>query len=143
MKAKLSERKWSKIQSFLRSQSDIYVGKEEACRRFVEGVLWILRSGAQWRFLPDEYGNWNSVYKRFSRWCDKGIWDRMMLHFAVDPDMENLLVDSTIVRAHPCAAGAPKKTVARKARHLDAVEADSAQKSMSVQMHWAIPCGLL
>lgn len=129
MKAKLTDEKWSKILSFLRSQKDIYVGKETECRRFVEGVHWILRSGAQWRFLPDEYGNWNSVYKRFSRWCDKGIWDRMMAHFAEDPDMENLLVDSTIVRAHPCAAGTPKKTAVRTARRLDEAEVDSVLKS--------------
>jgi transposase len=118
MKAKLSERKWSKILSFLRSQSDVYVGKEDECHHYIEGVLWILRSGAQWRFLPNKYGNWNSVYKRFSRWCDKGIWERMMQYFAEDPDMENLLVDSTIVRAHPCAAGAPKKNGGQESQAL-------------------------
>ena len=48
-------------------------------------------------------------YKRFARWCDKGVWERMLAHFADDPDMENGMVDSTIVRAHACAAGATKK----------------------------------
>ena len=60
------------------------------------------------------------VYKRFSRWCDKGIWERMMQHFTEDPDMENLLVESTIVRAHPCAAGAPKKNGGQESQALGA-----------------------
>jgi putative transposase len=77
-------------------------------RMFVEGVLWIVRTGAPWRDLPEVFGDWNTVYRRFSRWSRKGIWDRIFAAMSDDPDFEYLIVDSTIVRAHQHAAGAKK-----------------------------------
>jgi transposase len=105
----LKDEQWTKIVKFLRTCPRVYVGQEDQCRRFIEGVLWIARSGSQWRLLPEQYGHWNSVYKRFARWSDHDVWPKMHQHFADDPDMEHLILDSTIVRAHPCAAGALKK----------------------------------
>ena len=114
----LSDEQWQRILPFLRSHPSVYVGREDECRRFLSGVLWVTRSGAQWRLLPAEYGYWNSVYRRFARWAEQGVFEQLHQALAGDPDMEHLLLDSTIIRAHPCAAGAPKKSavVSRRRR---------------------------
>ena len=127
---RLRNNEWRKIHEFLGECPEVYVGSAHTCRRFVEAVLWVSRSGAQWRLLPREYGKWNSVYKRYARWCEQGVWERMFEAFAQDPDMENVMVDSTVVRAHPCAAGAPKKRADKRPKPSDAVVAALARKSM-------------
>jgi putative transposase len=68
--------------------------------------LWIARTSSPWRDLPDAFGNWNSVYVRFSRWAKKGNWELLFKALVDDPDFEYLIIDSTIVRAHQHAAGA-------------------------------------
>ena len=117
-RTRLTPTQWRKILLFLHRCPRVYVGDEKQCRRFLNGVLWIARSGAQWRLLPRRYGKSNSVFKRFSRWCDHGVWEAMQQHFADDPDMQQVMIDSTIVRAHACAAGATKKRGGQQAQAL-------------------------
>ena len=83
-------------------------------RRFVEAVRWIARTGAPWRDLPSELGNWHTTYTRFSRWCKRGVWTKLMVALGTDRDLEALMIDSTVVRAHQHAAGAQKKRATRR-----------------------------
>ena len=69
------------------------------------------RTGAQWRELPTRYGKWNSIFQRFNNWSKKHIWEKLLEFCAQDPDMESVMIDATIVRAHACAAGYGKQEV--------------------------------
>lgn len=73
-------------------------------RLFVNGVLWVLRSGAHWHDLPDRYGKWKTVHKRFTRWAQDGVWERVFEHLIEDPDNDYISLDSSLVRAHQQAA---------------------------------------
>jgi transposase len=80
-------------------------------RLFVNGVVWILRSGAPWRDLPERYGKWDTVYQRFKRWAKKGIWQRVFEALSTEPDMDWVMLDSTAVRAHQHSASQKKRAV--------------------------------
>ena len=101
----INEFAWSKIFDFLKQQKNIYLMQETVCKNFIEAVFWMARTGAQWRELPEKYGKWNSVFKRFNQWSIKGIWLKLLEFCSDDPDLESIMLDSTIVRAHACAAG--------------------------------------
>jgi len=79
-------------------------------RLFIDAILWIGKTGVPWRDLPERFGNWNSVWRRFDRWSRKGTW-QVVFAALQDPDLEWLILDSTVIRAHLCAAGAKKKRV--------------------------------
>ena len=75
-------------------------------RLFVEAVLWIARTGSPWRDLPAEFGKWFSVYTRFWRWSQRGVWERVFKALSDDPDFEYVMIDRTICRVHQHGAGA-------------------------------------
>ena len=83
-------------------------------RLFVEAVLYRFRAGIPWRDLPERFGDWKNVHRRFSRWAEAGVWERVFTHLAVDADNEYAMIDSTIVRAHQHSAGAQKKSAKTK-----------------------------
>jgi putative transposase len=105
----LSDGPWERIQGFLPGRKES-VGRTAADNRaFVNGVLWILRSGARWHDLPERYGKYKSVHKRFVRWAHSGVWERVFEELVRDRKNQYLMIDSTIVRAHQQAATGRKK----------------------------------
>ena len=102
----LTDRQWARIEFLVPGKPGDRGRTGVDNRQFIEAVLWIARTGAPWRDLPDEFGNWNSVFQRFRRWAKNGIWERVFNALRNDPDFEYLIIDSTIVRAHQHAAGA-------------------------------------
>ena len=77
-------------------------------RRVLNGIFWVLRSGAPWRDLPERYGPRTTCYNRFVRWREAGMWDRMMDAITAAHEGDIQMIDSTSVRAHQQAATAKR-----------------------------------
>lgn len=101
----INEFSWNKIFSFLKTYDGIYCVQEAKCKNFMEAIFWMARTGAQWRECHERYGKWNSIYSRFNSWTKKDVWNKLLKFCAQDPDLEYVMIDATIVRAHACAAG--------------------------------------
>jgi transposase len=102
---------WERIKELLPGR-DGHVGVTAKDNRlFIEAVIWKFRTGAPWRDLPERFGDWKNVHRRFTRWAKSGVWERIFKALADDPDNEYAMLDATIVRAHQHSAGAPKKGV--------------------------------
>lgn len=109
----LTMAQWRKMETILAEILDRRALRQNN-RRFVQGVCWVLRSGARWCDMPPRYGAWKIVHQRFLRWAEKGVWDAMFTMLTRDHDNEYLMIDSTIVRAHQQAATAKKNTQTRR-----------------------------
>ena len=119
----ISDEQWSKIKDLLPGKPGDPGRTANDNRGFLNAVFWIARTGAPWRDLPERFGDWNSVFQRFNRWCKRGVWGRILQAWK-DPDLECLMLDSTVIRAHQHAAGARKKGAMTKLSGVRA--ADSA-----------------
>jgi|ERR1700677_2995080 transposase len=103
----ISDENWERIKDLLPGRPDQPGWTSQDNRLFIDAILWLAKTGAPWRDLPERFGKWNSVWRRFDRWCRKGTW-QAVFEALQDPDLEWLIMDSTIIRAHPSAAGAKK-----------------------------------
>jgi transposase len=105
----LSDMQWERIKDLVPGRLES-VGRTAVDNRgFVNGVVWVLRSGAHWHDLPERYGKYKSVHKRFSRWAASGVWEKVFHELVRDRKNQYLMIDSTIVRAHQQAATGRKK----------------------------------
>jgi putative transposase len=117
----VSDADWVRIEPLLKGKAGDVGRSGEDNRLFINAVVWIARSGAAWRDLPQRYGNWNSVYQRFRRWAKSGHWQKIF-EALQDPDLDWAMLDSTVVRAHQQAAG--QKKARHRGKPLDEVEVD-------------------
>ena len=102
----ISDSVWLKLEAHLPGRKG-KVGRPCADNRlFINAVFWILRTGSPWRDLPPDYGNWNNVHRRFSRWRDKNIWGKLLEILIDEPDYQWLMIDASHIKVHPHAAGA-------------------------------------
>ncbi|MCG8609454.1 MAG: IS5 family transposase [Pseudomonadales bacterium] len=99
----LSDELWLKLKLIL-LQFGVY--DKRSLRMTVEGMLYRMRTGLPWRDLPDYFGHWNSVYKKFNAWSAKGIWSKVFEFFVVEPDLEWGFIDGSYVKAHQHSSGA-------------------------------------
>jgi len=102
----ISDQSWEKIRQYTVGEKGTRRGNARDSRQFMNGVFWILRTGAPWRDLPPGYGNWKNVHRRFCRWRDKGIWEKILEALVDDTDFEWLIINASHVKVHPDTAGA-------------------------------------
>jgi putative transposase len=100
----LEDRQWDRIAPVLPGKAGDPGRTAADNRLFVNGVLWVLRSGAHWHDLPPRYGKYKSVHKRFTRWAKAGVWERVFELLIKERDNQYLMLDTTLVRAHQQAA---------------------------------------
>ncbi len=110
----ITDEQWDAIKDLLPGQEGDPGVTAKDNRLFINAIMWIAKTGAPWRDLPERFGNWNSVFQRFNRWCKAGVFGEIMktLH---DGDLEVLMLDSTVIRAHQHAAGAEGSTAEAEA----------------------------
>ena len=113
----LTDEQWDRIEPLLPGREADPPRTAADNRTFVDAVLYVLKTGIPWRDLPERFGNWNSVWRRFDRWCKRGIWQQVF-EALTEPELEEelaeLQLDSTSINAHPVATTWPRRPAEKK-----------------------------
>ncbi len=102
----MSDELWGRIEDKLPGSKNKRGRPSEDNRKFINAVFWILRTGAPWRDLPENYGDWKNTHRRFCRWRDRGVWEYILEIVSEEPDREWIMVDATFIKCHVHATGA-------------------------------------
>jgi len=105
----LTDEQWNAIKDLLPGKEGDPGVTAKDNRLFINAIFFIAKTGIPWRDLPERFGHWHNVFQRFNRWCKKGVFARIFAKLR-DPDLEVLMLDSTVIRAHQHAAGAENTT---------------------------------
>jgi transposase len=102
----ISDHVWELLEPHLPGREGSWGGRAKDNRLFINAVFWILRTGSPWRDLPPDLGDWKNTHRRFCRWRDKRIWEKLLEKLVNEPDFEWLMIDASYIKVHPDAAGA-------------------------------------
>ena len=102
----ISGQVWGRLRPVLPEETGKRGRPAQDNRLFLNAVFWILRTGAPWRDLPPDYGDWKNTHRRFCRWRDRGVWERLLDSVIDEPDFEWLMTDASYIKVHPHGAGA-------------------------------------
>ena len=114
----LRDDQWERLKEFVPGGRKGKRGPRTDNRRFLNALLWMARSGGRWRDLPERLGDYETVKRRYYRWIEMGVLDAILAALSREADLEWLMIDSTIVRAHQQAAGACRQKGGRMPRAL-------------------------
>lgn len=126
----LRDDQWDRLALLVPGGAKGQRGPRSDNRRFLDGLLWMARSGARWRDLPARVGSCQTVKRRYYRWIENGVIERIFLSLAEEADFEWLQIDAAFIRAHKHAAGAPLRRGARHPRDWAARKADTPPNCM-------------
>lgn len=104
----LSDSEWMRLKVYFEVETPRKGRPQRDARELLNAILWIARSGAAWRDLPERYGAWQTAYKRFVQWQESGLLEKVFHELSADADYETLSIDSTYIKAHKASAGAKR-----------------------------------
>jgi transposase len=138
----LIDAQWERIEPFVPGGRKGRRGPRSNNRRFVNALIWMARSGARWRDMPDRFGDFQTAKRRYYRWIEMGVLDELFCALAREADLEWVAIDSTSIRAQAQAAGAARKRGGLRPRVLAARGAASGPRSMLASTPLASPSAL-